>query len=46
MSREFRLNHSEQWGNAKPSLPGEVTETSCLPELGRGAEHLNERVGS
>jgi len=35
MSREFRLNHSEQWGNAKLSLPGEVTETSCLPELGR-----------
>lgn len=35
MSREFRLNHSEQWGNAKLSLLGEVTETSCLPELGR-----------
>lgn len=32
-------------GNAKLSLPGEVTETCCLPRL-EGTEHLNERVGS
>lgn len=46
MSGEFRLNHSGGWeGNAKLSLPRELTETCCLPGL-EGTEHLNERVGS